>query len=120
MEAGHPQELQLESQRARIDALLSTPLPGSFAVRVADARAQNTFICNETHWRALKAVKLAEDSAASAGTSTTEPAARRLRAAYFLHVPYAADDDPSHDALAAAVATLLVRMVELEMPRTAG
>ena len=60
-------------------------------------RAPNTYLCNETHHRALKAL--------DGGP----------RAAYFVHLPYAAEDDADHRRLAASVAELLRRLVEVSM-----
>ena len=83
--------------RARYDMLAGTALPGGFELKMANARPENTYLCNETHYRALKAVE-----------------AGGPRAAYFLHIPYAREgtkDD--HVELAAAVATLLTAIVRL-------
>ena len=76
-------------------------LPGGFTVRVAPARTANSYICNATHWRALKAER-------------ELPHPRRPRAGYFVHVPYAAEGDADHAALAHAVAVLVGRIVEAE------
>ena len=48
---------------------------------LAEARPENTYLCNETHHRALKAL--------DGGP----------RAAYFVHLPYAAEDDADHRRL---------------------
>lgn len=61
-----------------------------YRVEVKAARDANSYLCNETHFWALRAV---QDSKASGG---------RLRAAYFVHIPYAADGD--YESLAAGVA----------------
>ena len=55
----------------------------TFTLVEAPARAANTYICNETHWSALRACE--------------QPG--RLKAAYFIHVPYAHEDDPTHEPL---------------------
>ena len=70
----------------------------TFMLVEAPARAANTYICNETHWSALMECE--------------QPG--RLKAAYFIHVPYAHEDDPTHEKLAAAVATLIERIVRVE------
>ncbi len=82
------------------DSKGAPPLPHGFEAELAAARTHNTYICNETHHRALTAV-------AADGV--------RCRSAYFLHLPYAAGDDSSHAKLADAVAVLVVRMVEEEL-----
>ena len=69
------------------------------------ARPANAFLCNETHYRALKAL-----------TVTKAGSGQSLRAAYFLHIPYATQDD--YQPLAEAVAALLQRMVRLEQTVT--
>ena len=40
---------------AALQASASTPLPGEFVLSLAMPRTENSYICNETHWRALKA-----------------------------------------------------------------
>jgi pyrrolidone-carboxylate peptidase len=75
-------------------------LSGGFRVELAPARQSNTYICNETHYRALEAVHLAE---CCPGT--------RLRAAYFVHIPYP-DEPDNYGALADAVGAVIVRLVE--------
>ena len=78
-----------------------------FSVEEAPARKQNSYICNETHWRALRAVEASAPSLADGEHG--------LRAAYFLHLPYARTGDESHEGLAKAVAVLVGRLVELEV-----
>ncbi len=53
------------------------------------------------------------DAAAAAEETAAWPAPR-LRAAYFIHLPFARAHDPSHQELARAVAELIVRLVRLE------
>ena len=61
----------------------------------------------QTHWRALRAVE------ASAGNAEA-----RLKAAYFIHIPYAHPSrEAGYDELASAVATLIGRVVALEMQK---
>ena len=104
IEHGAPQEMYVDSMQARYSALAhAAALPGDFQLKLEGARPKNAYLCNETHYRALKAVDL------------TSTARRGPSAAYFLHIPYArmgAEDD--HSELAAAVATLLTRIVRLE------
>ena len=70
------------------------------SVEDAPSRKENTYICNETHWRALRAVQLGGD---------------RPRAAYFIHVPYPHPERAAGlDELAKAVATLIARVIALE------
>ena len=62
------------------------------------------YICNETHYRALRAVE--------AGRAAD---AARPRAAYFIHVPYANPKRESGlDELGEAVAALILRLVAVE------
>ena len=85
-------------------------LTESFTVTEAPSRPDNTFICNETHWRALRAV---EASATSRGEADDSP---RLAAAYFVHIPFPREKrDDGYEALGAAVAALIARVVELEV-----
>ena len=73
----------------------------AFTVMEAPARKENSYICNETHWRSLRAVSTATDA--------------KPVAAYFIHVPYADPNrEKGYEELAAAVATLVQRIVELE------
>eukprot|EP00468_Gymnochlora_sp_CCMP2014_P001716 CAMPEP_0167742026 /NCGR_PEP_ID=MMETSP0110_2-20121227/1188_1 /TAXON_ID=629695 /ORGANISM="Gymnochlora sp., Strain CCMP2014" /LENGTH=226 /DNA_ID=CAMNT_0007626153 /DNA_START=60 /DNA_END=740 /DNA_ORIENTATION=+ len=48
----------------------------TFKSYIIQARIQNSYICNDTHWRALDALR---SSARTGG---------KLRASYFIHVPY--------------------------------
>jgi len=105
---------------------LASGLPGGFALRVAAARAQNAYVCNETHWRALEAVHAAGAAAALAsatgGGAPVGPggesskaadttAGGRLRGAFFVHVPYPAVKD-EYGPLAAAVAEVVAFLVK--------
>ena len=80
----------------------SIRLDGGFELKLAPARPQNAYICNETHHRALKA-----QVAAAPG--------RGPLAVYFLHLPYALADD--HTELAAAVSAVVCKIVRHEHPR---
>eukprot|EP00448_Togula_jolla_P002605 CAMPEP_0170608950 /NCGR_PEP_ID=MMETSP0224-20130122/21861_1 /TAXON_ID=285029 /ORGANISM="Togula jolla, Strain CCCM 725" /LENGTH=261 /DNA_ID=CAMNT_0010934217 /DNA_START=1 /DNA_END=783 /DNA_ORIENTATION=+ len=69
---------------------------GNFEIEVRGARPDNTYICNETHFRALQAVALSEGSAG------------RLQAAYFVHIPQPASAE-DFDPLAQAVGEVILR-----------
>ena len=90
-------------------ALGDTSLPGGFRLSTAEARSVNTYICNETHWRALKAVEAAAEAPPSGGHQPP-----RLRSAYFIHLPHASDDLGGYKGLARAVAEVISRIVKLE------
>jgi hypothetical protein len=70
---------------------------GAYTLQVARARPENSYLCNETHFRALERV---DASVASGG---------RLRHAYFLHIPYAEEDD--YARLARGVAGVVIALV---------
>ena len=101
LEAGAPQRINTPKMLANTTAVVASAightLAGGHALRLAEARPENTYLCNETHHRALKAL--------DGGP----------RAAYFVHLPYAAEDDSEHRRLAASVAELLRRLVEVSM-----
>ena len=78
---------------AKIEALAGQTMAG-YEVLAAEARPQNSYLCNETHYHALEAVH------ASTG---------RLREVYFLHIPYAKDGD--YEALAEGVAGVVLGLV---------
>ena len=86
------------------------PLTGDFSLREARGRPENSYICNETHHRALVAQRAAADSAGRAHDGHSREG--RPRAVYFLHLPYARDDD--HEELAAAVAAVIDRIIAYE------
>ena len=50
-----------------------------FKICGAPARRSNTYLCNQTHWKALRALDLA---------ATAEPKPGRLRSVFFLHIPH--------------------------------
>jgi hypothetical protein len=76
---------------ARIDALVGTRIAG-YEILGAPARAENSYLCNQTHWFALASVH-----------------AGGPREAYFLHIPYAENDHygPLADAVAGVVLGLV-------------
>lgn len=74
---------------------------GDYAVVLKQAREDNSYLCNETHLRALADVRASQASEA-----------RALRAAYFVHIPYAKDDD--YGALAEGVSGLVTELVGLQ------
>jgi hypothetical protein len=86
----------------------SLPLPGGFRLKVVGARPENSYICNETHWRALTA--LHEVGVGNSDGESSQSANGRLRAAYFVHIPYA-QDRTDHRALAEAVADVVAHLV---------
>ena len=96
--AGAPLTLSCEKQRGKIEPLEGKRVAGGFAVEMVEAREENAFICNETHFRALRASK--------------EPLGPR--AVYFLHIPYARKEDEDHQVLAEGVAAVISRLMELE------
>ena len=82
-------------------------LPGGFVARIAEARDANSYLCNQTNWKALRALHLA----------SAPPQPGRLKGAFFLHIPYAERDDefgPLAAALTSLIATLLSMAVDAE------
>ena len=76
----------------------------TFKVEEAPARPANTYICNESHYRALRACELPKS---------------RLKAAYFIHLPYAREkEDSHHEKLGDAVAALVSRIINVEFAQT--
>jgi hypothetical protein len=73
---------------------------GGFTVEVSEARPANAFICNETHHRALSATRLCSG---------------RLAAAYFVHLPYPAEGDATHERLAEGVSELIAALVLVQL-----
>ena len=104
IDAGSAQELPPPPElERRIMSLSGTSIQG-FKIDVAPARAANTFICNETHHRALRAHALG-DGAPSA--------------VYFIHLPYPAKGDEGHTALGAGVAALISTLVQQQIEEAA-
>ena len=99
IQAGGAKVLPAPDSQARItEGVPKLRLPGGFQAKVAVARKENTYICNETHWRALAAVK---EACKSGG---------RLRAGWFIHIPYPETEDAS-EPLAAAVGAVVSYLV---------
>lgn len=101
--AGAAQVLTAPEQSAipsRIEALAGRTMAG-YEILVAAARAENTYLCNETHYHAL--------SALHAGRGA-------LREVYFLHIPYAEggeggdDEGGDYEALAEGVAAVVLEL----------
>lgn len=98
--------------QSNYDALEGTELPGGFELKLVGARPQNAFLCNETHYRALKAVDAHASSLTYPGP---EAVTHGPKAVYFLHIPYArGGSEDNHVELATAVAALITRMVRLQ------
>jgi hypothetical protein len=77
----------------RIDALVGTRI-ADYEILGAPARVDNSYLCNQTHWFALTSV---------------HARGQGPREAYFLHIPYAANDD--YEPLADAVAGVVLGLV---------
>jgi len=73
---------------------------GGITVEVMAARSSNSYLCNETHYYALQKVHA---SHAADGEPTG------VQQAFFVHIPYAVDDD--FDALADSVAGVITALV---------
>lgn len=78
---------------ARVASLAGRDIAG-YTVLVAEAREDNSYLCNETHYHALSALGRGQGS---------------LREVYFLHIPYAKDDDFA--ALADGVAGVVLGLL---------
>jgi pyrrolidone-carboxylate peptidase len=79
---------------AHIEALAGRTIAG-YELLAAPARADNSYLCNETHYSALTALH------AGAGS---------LRAVYFLHIPHAESGD--YERLADGVAAVVLSLAE--------
>lgn len=112
-------------------SLLAHALPasGCHARQTVSARNANTYVCNETHFRALQAATAAAAGAAEACRSAGAAShghgrASRLKAAFFVHVPYpevAEDYEPLADALQELLLRLVDRsLAEAEAAATRG
>jgi hypothetical protein len=77
---------------ARLEALAGRTMAG-YEIVVASARAENSYLCNETHYHALEALHAGRGS---------------LREVYFLHIPYAEHGD--YEALAEGVAAVVLSL----------
>lgn len=71
---------------------------GDYTLQVARAREQNRYLCNETHFLALSRVNASVE------------AGQRLRHVYFLHIPYAENDD--YARLADGVSGVILSLIE--------
>ena len=88
-------------RRAALGAPGTADAASRFTVRGAPARPSNTYICNQTHWKALRSLELA---------ATPAPKPGRLRSAFFVHIPYPEHEDefgPLADALHEVIAQLV-------------
>jgi hypothetical protein len=97
IDAGGAQVLDPPPTLARRIAELDGRTLGGFRIDVARARPENSFICNETHHRALRAQAL------GAGAP---------RSVYFVHLPFPAKGDEAHTELGAGAAALIGALVE--------
>jgi hypothetical protein len=68
-----------------------------YTVVVANARPDNSYLCNETHYHALSALARSDG---------------QLREVYFLHIPYAKDGD--YASLAEGVSGVILRLLGRE------
>ena len=81
--------------RHGLQRALNSSLTSPFKLKVIDARRSNTYLCNETYYQAL--------------TWLTNHPQKRLKEAYFLHIPHreADDDQPLAQALAQVIISLI-------------
>jgi hypothetical protein len=79
---------------------------GGYSVKVAGARPDNSYLCNETHYRALLELDAARESGA------------RLQRVHFLHIPYAEHGD--YAKLAEGVAGLVAALLPGDSEPTPG
>jgi len=100
IDSGGAQVLDPPHALARKIADLDGQTFGGFSIDVAPARPENSFICNETHHRALRAQSL--------GLPTP-------RAVYFVHLPYPAKEDEAHTELGAGAAALIAALVGMHV-----
>lgn len=77
---------------ARLDELRGRTMAG-YEILVAPARAENSYLCNETHYHALSSLHAGKGA---------------LRETYFLHIPYAEGGD--YEALAEGVAAVVLNL----------
>lgn len=76
IEMGTGQSL-LNDEMAGVVCALHGRSIGGYDVEVPQARISNNYICNETHWRGLKALEVSERQGPS----------RTLKACFFVHIP---------------------------------
>ena len=102
LDEGAPPSAVLEApprQRRAVEAAVEglaeeLKLHGGFSVRAIRARPENSYICNETHWRGLEEL-------ATAG---------RLSGVFFVHIPYP-ETPGEYGPLAGAVAAVVEKLV---------
>lgn len=99
--AGAPEVLAAPEHSAiptRIGALAGRTMAG-YEILVAEARAENTYLCNETHYHALSALHAGHGA---------------LREVYFLHIPHAEGkaEGGDYDALAEGVAAVVLELAK--------
>lgn len=75
LEYGAPQVLENKRMSAAVRQLDGEHVSEEFVVSTLPARPQNSYICNETHWRGLKALQCSESRQG------------RLKAVFFIHLP---------------------------------
>jgi hypothetical protein len=106
-----------ESRQEIIESFEDLDLPNGFKVNIARARKENTYICNETHFNSIKAVKQSDENLKmlSEGSSASS---FRLRNSFFIHIPYP-EHEGNYDELAGAVGKLIQLLIEksLELKR---
>jgi pyrrolidone-carboxylate peptidase len=91
---GSPDILEATPSQKRAATTVDNTVVGGFNVQVIRARSANSYICNETHWRGLEAVRLAD----------------KLKASYFIHVPHP-EVEGQYGNLASAVGQIIERLV---------
>ena len=83
--------------RRGLQRALKVALPPPFKLTAIDARRDNSYLCNETHYRAL--------------TWIQEHPKARLKEAYFIHIPHREGDDDR--ALAHAISPIISSLIHL-------
>ena len=82
--------------RAGLQRALNASLPSPFKLVKIDARRSNTYLCNETHYRALNWIQSYPRS--------------RLKEAYFVHIPHREGDDDQE--LARALSPIITSLID--------
>jgi hypothetical protein len=88
------------SDVAKFQRLHGAELEGGYTVSVIQARVENRYICNETHFLS----HLAADTAAMDDE-------RARPGVYFIHIPFARDEDNDFSIMAAGVGSLIASLV---------
>ena len=84
--------------RAQVE--LADELNGlGFKVAREHPRADNSYICNDTNWRGLVAVGESQETGG------------RLKASFFVHIPYASPEHGDHATLARALSVVIGKLV---------